>query len=99
MTLVRRFKTLLAGAALCSAFAASAQDKGPLRLLVGFAPGGSTDTVARVLAEKLRGALGQPVIVENKPGAGGRLAAEALKNSAPDGQTWMIAPNATPVFQ
>jgi tripartite-type tricarboxylate transporter receptor subunit TctC len=99
MTLVRILKTLLAGAVACAAFAASADDKQPIRLLVGFAPGGSTDTVARVLAEKLRGSLGQPVIVENKPGAGGRLAAEALKNSPPDGLTYMVAPNATGIFQ
>jgi tripartite-type tricarboxylate transporter receptor subunit TctC len=70
-----------------------------VRILVGFAPGGSTDTVARVIADKLQGPLGRPVVVDNKPGAGGRLAAEALKNSAPDGATYMIAPNATPVFQ
>jgi tripartite-type tricarboxylate transporter receptor subunit TctC len=99
MTLPRTLKTALAGFALGVAFAAPAQDKPPIRLLVGFAPGGSTDTVARVLAEKLRGSLGQPVIVENKPGAGGRLAAETLRNSAPDGLTYMVAPNATGVFQ
>jgi tripartite-type tricarboxylate transporter receptor subunit TctC len=99
MTLARTLKTALAGLALGAAFAASAQDKPPIRLIVGFAPGGSTDTVARLVADKLRGPLGQPVIVENKPGAGGRLAAEALKNSAPDGLTYMVAPNATGVFQ
>jgi tripartite-type tricarboxylate transporter receptor subunit TctC len=99
MTLTRALKTLIAGASLCTAFAGSAADRPPVRLIVGFAPGGSTDTVARLIAEKLRAPLGQPVIVENKPGAGGRLAAEALKNSAPDGQTYMVAPNATGVFQ
>ncbi|HUG24446.1 Bug family tripartite tricarboxylate transporter substrate binding protein [Piscinibacter sp.] len=99
MKLFRHLKTVVAGLSLGIALAAQAQDKPPLRLIVGFAPGGSTDTVARVIADKLRGPLGQPVIVENKPGAGGRLAAEALKNSAPDGQTYMIAPNATGVFQ
>lgn len=78
--------------------AASAQDK-VIRILVGFPPGGSTDTVARLLADKLSTVLKQPVIIENKPGAGGRLAAQTLKTSAPDGLTYMIAPNATPVFQ
>lgn len=78
--------------------AASAQDK-VVRILVGFPPGGSTDTVARLLADKLSTVLKQPVIVENKPGAGGRLAAQTLKTAAPDGLTYMIAPNATPVFQ
>ncbi|MDO8457527.1 MAG: Bug family tripartite tricarboxylate transporter substrate binding protein [Burkholderiaceae bacterium] len=76
-----------------------AQDKQPIKILVGFPPGGSTDTVARVLAEKLAIVLKQPIIVDNKPGAGGRMAAQALKASAPDGLTYMIAPNATPVFQ
>lgn len=80
-------------------FAATAQDKQPIKLLVGFPPGGSTDTVARLLADKLSTVLKQPIMVENKPGAGGRLAAQALKAAAPDGLTYMIAPNATPVFQ
>jgi tripartite-type tricarboxylate transporter receptor subunit TctC len=70
-----------------------------IKLLVGFPPGGSTDTMARVLADKLALVLKQPVIVENKPGAGGRIAAQALKSSAADGLSYMIAPNATPVFQ
>jgi tripartite-type tricarboxylate transporter receptor subunit TctC len=96
----RRFQAALAATlALALAPLAQAQEKPPIKLLVGFAPGGSTDTVARVLADKLRGPLGQQVIVENKPGAGGRLAAEQLKNSPADGTTYMIAPNATGVFQ
>jgi tripartite-type tricarboxylate transporter receptor subunit TctC len=78
---------------------ASAQSDQPIKILVGFPPGGSTDTVARVLAEKISAVLKQPIIIENKPGAGGRLAAQALKAAAPDGLTYMIAPNATPVFQ
>ena len=80
-----RFKSLLLASVLGITPALHAQDKLPIKLLVGFAPGGSTDTVARMLADKLHGPLGQTVIVENKPGAGGRLAAEALKNSRPDG--------------
>jgi tripartite-type tricarboxylate transporter receptor subunit TctC len=78
---------------------AAAQPDQPIKILVGFPPGGSTDTVARVLAEKMSTALKQPIIIENKPGAGGRVAAQSLKTSAPDGLTYMIAPNATPVFQ
>jgi tripartite-type tricarboxylate transporter receptor subunit TctC len=92
-------KVALAGLALGVACGASADSKAPLKLIVGFAPGGSTDTVARILGEKLRVPLGQSVIVDNKPGAGGRLAAVALKNSLPDGLTYMLAPNATGVFQ
>jgi len=99
MRLFRTFKITLAGLAVALSVAAAAQDKPPIKILVGFPPGGSTDTVARVLGEKLAIVLKQPVIVDNKPGAGGRLAAQALKASAPDGLTYMIAPNATPVFQ
>jgi tripartite-type tricarboxylate transporter receptor subunit TctC len=76
-----------------------AQERGPLRILVGFPPGGASDNLARLLAEKLKDILKQAVIVENKPGIGGRLAAEAVRNSAADGLTYMIAPNATFVFQ
>ncbi|HEU0201326.1 MAG TPA: Bug family tripartite tricarboxylate transporter substrate binding protein [Burkholderiaceae bacterium] len=99
MKALRYIKAALMCAALGLGQGALAQDKPVIRILVGFAPGGSTDTVARLIADKLRGPLGQPVIVENKPGAGGRLAAQALKNSAPDGLTYMIAPNATGIFQ
>ncbi len=91
--------TLAAGLALAALGPAQAQDKPSIRILVGFAPGGSTDTVARIIADKLRAPLRRSVIVENKPGAGGRVAAESLKNAAPDGLTFMIAPNASAVFQ
>ncbi|ATE61186.1 tripartite tricarboxylate transporter substrate-binding protein [Thauera sinica] len=74
-------------------------DKAVIRILVGLPAGGGTDAIARYFAEQLRAELGQPVIVENKPGAGGRLAADALAKAAPDGLTYMIAPNATPTFQ
>jgi tripartite-type tricarboxylate transporter receptor subunit TctC len=76
-----------------------AQEKAPIRLLVGFPPGGASDNLARLLAEKLREPLKQAVIVENRPGIGGRLAAEAVKNAPLDGLTYMVAPNATFVFQ
>ena len=99
MRFLNTFKTTLACLAVGLSLSATAQDKQPIKILVGFAPGGSTDTVARVLAEKLATVLKQPVIVDNKPGAGGRVAAQGLKASAPDGLTYMIAPNATPVFQ
>ena len=74
-------------------------EKPPIKLLVGFPPGGASDSLARLLADKLRDELKQQVIVENRPGVGGRIAAEAVKNAAPDGLTYMIAPNATLVFQ
>ncbi len=79
--------------------ATRAQSDRPIRLLVGFPPGGGSDRIARILADKLREPLGQGVIVENRPGVGGRLAAAAVKDAAPDGHTFMLAPNATLTFQ
>ena len=63
----------------------------PIRLVVGFAPGGAADTVARTLQEPLSRALAQPIIVDNKPGAGSSIAAEHVAKSAPDGYTVLIA--------
>ena len=57
----------------------------PIRMVIAFAPGGPTDLVSRVLAQRLSEQLGQAVVVENKPGAGGNLAAEIVATAAPDG--------------
>ncbi len=71
-----------------------AQDKidRPVKILVGFAAGGTADVMARVVADKMKDTLGQPVIVENRPGAIGRIAADAVKASPPDGTTIMVMP-------
>jgi len=61
----------------------------PIRLVVGFPPGGSSDAVSRILAQALSQSLGQAVVVENKPGADGAIGAEAVMKSAPDGYTLM----------
>jgi tripartite-type tricarboxylate transporter receptor subunit TctC len=82
-------KALLSTALLCAAGLSVAQT--PVKLMVGFPAGGSTDVIARLLADKLKDAMGQPVIVENKAGAGGQLAAQALKAAAPDGNTLFLS--------
>ena len=78
----------VAMATLLVAIPAQAQS---VKLLIGFPPGGGTDAIARVLAEKLHGQLGTTVIVENRVGAGGQLAAQALKAAAPDGTTLFLS--------
>ena len=67
----------------------------PVRMLVGYAPGGGMDTIARVLAPKLSEALGQQFVIENRPGASGGVAAETLAGSPPDGYVLMVAESGT----
>jgi tripartite-type tricarboxylate transporter receptor subunit TctC len=76
------------------AFSAAAQE-GPVRLVLGFPAGASLDTMTRLIGEHMRQGLGRPVIVENKVGAGGRVANEVVKNAAPDGATLLVTPVAT----
>jgi tripartite-type tricarboxylate transporter receptor subunit TctC len=86
-------RLLLATAALLVAGAAAAQAEFPTRtvtMLVGFAPGGATDTAARIIAKKLSENLGQTVIVENKAGAGGNIAHQAVATAQPDGYTILL---------
>ena len=90
-------KTFLGGLLLIWALGVSAQDypNRPVRLLVGFAPGGGMDTIARIVAPKLADSLGQPFLVENRTGAGGALAADALVRAAPDGYVLLLAESGT----
>jgi tripartite-type tricarboxylate transporter receptor subunit TctC len=78
-------------AALAVAGTAWAQSGKTVKLIVGFPAGGGTDAIARLLAERLKTELGATVVVENKPGAGGLLAAQALKVAPPDGSTFFIS--------
>jgi tripartite-type tricarboxylate transporter receptor subunit TctC len=89
-----RRRALLAAGALPLAAPAYAQDtfpSRPLRLIVGFTPGGATDISARAIAPKLGEALGQPLIVENRPGAGSNIASEVVARSPADGHTLLLA--------
>ncbi len=78
----------------CAAFATSAQDK-TLRIVLGYPPGASSDALTRLLADRMRALIGQPVIVENKPGAGGIVGNETVKAAPPDGTTILLTPVAT----
>ena len=87
-------QALLAAAFGLSAFAAQAQDAAPAKILVGFPAGGSFDAIARLIADKAKDELGRPVVVDNKVGAGGRIAIDALKASPADGSVVMLGPDA-----
>ena len=78
--------------ALASASAGAFPDK-PVRFVIGFTPGGPSDILARAVGQKLAERWGQQVVIENRPGAGGNLAAEAVAKSAPDGYTWLLGNN------
>lgn len=82
-------RTLVAAALAAAASLAAAQDwpAKPVKMIVPYPPGGPVDLSARLLAPKLQAALGQPFVVENKPGAGGNIGADAVAKSAPDGYT------------
>jgi tripartite-type tricarboxylate transporter receptor subunit TctC len=87
-------RTLLATAlSLPSLARASEFPTGPLRIIVPFTPGGSNDVLARLIAERLGARWSKPFVAENRPGAAGNLGAEAAARAAPDGHTWVLAPN------
>jgi len=96
---MKRFSTAIAAACLALATSpvlAQAWPTKPVRLIVTFAPGGSSDIVARLIAGPLQEKLGQPVIVDNKPGGGATIGASETVRAAPDGYTLMLS-NSAPI--
>jgi tripartite-type tricarboxylate transporter receptor subunit TctC len=89
----RDFSKAMWGLSLASLATCAQAQSSPVKLLVGFAAGGSVDLTARALADAMKDSLGRPVIVENKPGAAGRLVLEAVKQAKPDGDTLMLVPH------
>src|SRR5438270_4994724 len=85
-------KTIVLVLGLCAAIAASAHDwpSKPVRFIVPYPPGGGTDVIARIVQSRLSEALGQPIVIENRGGAGGAVGTEAAARSAPDGYTFLL---------
>jgi tripartite-type tricarboxylate transporter receptor subunit TctC len=88
-TLLRSAATLLFAAIPAIATAQSYPNK-PIRIVQGFGPGGNADTIARLIGNEISKTLGQPVVVETRPGAGGNLAAEVVAKAAPDGYSLLL---------
>ena len=91
LTLSRRAALLALGAAATVGRAQAQSAPPPIRILVGASPGGSTDTLAREIAPEMGRLLGRTVVVENRAGAGGNLAADAVAKAAPDGNTLLLS--------
>src|SRR4029434_4898051 len=95
MRLVTNALFALAAALLCLAPAHAAYPDRPIRLIVPWAPGGSTDALARLVADKLTASLGQPVVVENKPGASGNIGSDMVAKAPADGYTLLFGSMST----
>src|SRR4249920_3201873 len=90
---MRRFATFMALAAATFVAAAQGFPERPVRIIVPLPPGGSPDTIARVLSQGLQGAWSQPVVVENRTGGSQNIGADLVAKSAPDGYTWFLSPD------
>ncbi len=93
MTLLSRLAAGLALAAASALAAAQQWPAKPVRIMVGASPGGGTDIIARMLAEKYQAIFGQPFVVENRPGASNTIAADLTAKASPDGYTILVATN------
>ena len=93
--IVRKLLSSVGVFSLCTVAFAQAYPIRPVVIIVPYAPGQGTDVLTRVMAQKLQEALGQPFVVENKPGAGGNIGTEAAAKAAPDGYTLVMGTNAT----
>src|SRR5882757_7055983 len=95
--MLKRLTTILAGlaATLTISLAAPAADypTHPVTIIVAFTPGGPSDVLSRIIGRRLQEILHQPFIIENRPGAGGNIAAEQVKNATPDGYTLLMGNN------
>jgi len=98
MPAIFRFCALLCALLACGAQAQTYPDR-PIHLIIAFVPGGATDTMARQIQQDLSEALGQPVVVENRPGGSGYIAWNYVANSRPDGYTLLMAENALAISQ
>ena len=96
MSMLRIFMLALLVAPLVSY--GQAYPSRPIKLVVPYLPGGGVDLVARIVAQKMSDSMGQPIIVENRPGAGGMLGSELVARAAPDGYTLLLGTNATHVI-
>lgn len=95
ISVVARVLVAAAALAVCGAASAQAYPSKPIRIVVPFAAGSATDTMARAYAHEMQKLLGQPVIVDNKPGANGMIGAETVARAAPDGYTLLWGTNST----
>jgi tripartite-type tricarboxylate transporter receptor subunit TctC len=97
--MIKRMFLIICAALLFGGAAAQAQEDKyptkPIRFVVGYSPGGGNDLIARIVAAKLQGKLGQPVVVDNKPGAQSSVAAEIVARAPADGYTLLVAPSGT----